>query len=938
MKFYLKVNDEWVCPEFNTDDEEGLSLYWTFDNLSNPVDYVGEYSYDFTLPFTNKNKSIFKNFERLDGLTDNDLTTTTVFHPNILIDYIIHTTNDVISTGQAYMSEINENGYVLSLNGTMCTAFTKLLNSGWDTAKAAADEDYYLFDDIDETLDRNLIYRMWLNDTPTFRLDPHFTDITNVLCAVPAHQGQYSDFTSNQRINNTLLFGNRYYDLPEAVNEWQMQEYRSYEQNFGIYINKLFQLYQSKCREICDYDLLLDSRWFNEYYQYLANMVYVLGRVKHTTSNDVENRGQQTNRTITLPTISTLPSSGEVAGLIGLGATMPMSNISVERGGLVEFQFEINFKYPAFSGSNTGFFLFASWANPFEIKIDFNDASGNTVYTYQSFALLYPDTVNSDGEYLFSGETQYLNGVKYIVSRYTPQQFGTNPNLTVNVADLVRFTSPVDGTLTPVVTVKYSNSTTPFVSLFNTDYATWKAYYPLNTAPTLVLTVNTMWHNVVANRSGQAFTFERVFGDTNPFTVLLKYTKMFGMYWLVDDYNKTITIKRRSDYFWDLLHINNNFKSPNENLYMGFYDISRFVDYDSFNIVPLAWDTRKVEFNYDDSDDQYLKHYKDKYKRTYGSALIVTENYLNKDTKELLCNTDNDTIRPSCIVQPYYKPYSSLSSPLAVKKKCGAAPSACTENDQQADLANCFLFRLANTTLPASMHSGNYRTDDNGMYAFISDDLPFEVENNKYCWHDAFLSQSVGDIAVRKIPNFSTVRNGYSLQFAEPYEVYFTLPLTFVRGDVQPTEDYIRRWNPTTSIKYVYDTEFAGYIQEVYSVENKTLEVNVAMNGQLYRRLKSIPLVTIDNVAYLVTEIDGWNEYNKLTKITLRQIFNYNKLMVGNRSEYAPTTGYNTIDGSEPIPLPQEHAVYIDTEEEVTGDWDEIEDKSEFVPLITEKN
>ena len=179
MKFYLNINNQWVTPEFDINSDNNIQLNWTFDNLNNPADLVGEYSYEFTLPYTPTNRKVFKNYEKLDSASD--VNNVNVFHPNVLIPYIIQTTNDVISTGEAYLSEISEEGYVLNLNGSLCTVFQKLLNSGWNKSKADADDEYFLFDDIDSQnlkLDRNLIKAMWENDTPSWQLDDTIADIT----------------------------------------------------------------------------------------------------------------------------------------------------------------------------------------------------------------------------------------------------------------------------------------------------------------------------------------------------------------------------------------------------------------------------------------------------------------------------------------------------------------------------------------------------------------------------------------------------------------------------------------------------------------------------------------------------------------------------------------------------------------------------------------
>lgn len=944
MKFYLKINEDWVAPDFNVDDDIGIQLYWTFDNLQNPTDYVGEYSYDFTLPFTKKNRTLFKNFEQMDSITST--TSTQVFHPNVLIPYIIHTTNDVISTGEAYLSEINEKGYVFNLQGSLCTAFTKLLNSGWSKSKAESDSDYFLFNDINETLDKNLIYRMWKNDHPNFPLDPTYSDVTQVLTTIPMHQGLYPNFESKSKVIKSMITGFssaemfKDNDIGNGLNEWQMQEFRSYQQNFGIYIQKLFAIYQNRCREICGYDLILDNRWYNETYEYLQNLVYVLGKIKNT------NPYSESNYNSASPVNWYMPDrnyhiSYVLPGLSNHVTSYTLGSFGTLRGQCVNFDFEIEFSVTFPAETTNGSLAMNNWMNPFMYNLQFVDENNVVHHTYNFAVFMLPDaTSSSSNEYLIrdSVVTQFApSNVPYYIIRYTPTAANANPGLHNFQHISYRFASDYDGKLTPKISWHYNTDDIPFLSALGPAIMSHLYYYYPPYNQTVMTTKVASTVSVSEDlHSGQSFTFEKVFGDIQPFTLLLKYTKLLGMLWIVDDYSKTITIKRRSDYFYDLVNIQNNSKSPSDQEYKGFTNITDLVDFNSFKITPLAWDTRKVQFNYDDCDDMYMKRYQDKYGRSYGSALIMTENYLNKETKDLLCNTDYDTISPSCVVQPFYTPYGYYQQDATGKLKCNAAPTAQSDNGESIDLNNNFYFRLANVSLSQNMHVGGYRYDSRGKFAFISDDLDYEVRANKYMWHHNKVSV-LYDRIVRKMPSFSTVRNGYSCQFAAPYELYFDIPLDLARRDqfspVAPP--VIIGELRTPAINYIYDLEYAEYVDEIYNVNNKTLEVNVAINGELYRRLKTVPLVIIEDVAYLITEIEGWNEFNATTKLKLRQIWNYDKLLANNHSgPYTPVPTNNTLDGGEPEIVPSvDYPAVLDDESDIAFPQSEVEHQDTYVGL-----
>ena len=946
MKFFIKINNTWETPDFNTNDETGIQLYWTFDNLQNPVDYVGEYSYEFTLPYTQHNNQIFHNFSRLDSVTST--TSTHVFHPNVLIPYIIQTTNDVISTGQAYLSEVNENGYVIALNGSLCTAFTKLLNSGWDTDKAANDDEYYLFDDIDEVLTANLVKTMWNNDDPAFTLDPTYSDISEVLTVVPMHQGRYQEFESTKNVRWYGFPINFYFESPifvdgdgneidcgDGLNECQMQEYRAYEQNFAIYVQKLFAIYQRKCREICDYELNLDSRWYNDTYEYLQKMVYVLGRLKHKAPEIQDVYDDEQSISKYLPNYY----GGGATTIPGLSNQVYNFNnfqtITVERGEMIEYNFEFHYNstYPS-DGSET-YYLLANWSNPLVASITFTDQDNNVYKEFKYAFHELPDVLAGSDYYVDNTVIDTnLNGYERIIGRYTPSECGDG--IVYGFSATVRLKSDFNGTLTPKVAINYCSDSIPYITYAYTHNLTqllpYYCYPSLTNNPQITIKANATHTITPATRTGQTFNFMKVFGDINPFDVLLKYTKMLGMVWIVDDYNKVISIKRRSDYFWDLLNVDNNAKNPNNDIFKGFYDITELVDYDSYKITPLAWDTRRVHLNYDDCDDMYMKKYKEKYDRTYGSALIITENYLNKDEENLLCNDEYDTIAPSCVVSPYYIPYSYYQQQRQAKVRCIAEPTAQSDSGEQADVNNNFYFRLSNTTLPANMHTDGYRKDDTGTYAYITDDSEYEYLTGTYMWHanSYMYHPDCTDELVRTIPNYSTIRNGYSLQFSAPYEVYFTVPTT-----IRPLPWFDPIPLPAIPVKYLYEQEYQKYVEEVYNVNNKTLEVNCAVNGELYRRLKNVPLVLIEDVAYLVTEIEGWNEFNRTTKLKLRQIWNYNKLTQQNQSGgYTPVPSWNTIDGTEPLPVPSDVPVDIEEITDIAYELEEGKTDDEIIAVF----
>ena len=932
MKLYLHIGKNWVEPDYSTENDDIIKLNWTFDNLSNPTDYVSEYSYQFVLPITVKNDQMFSNIRFVEA----DLTYNSNFKPNYKFDYIIQASDDTISTGEAILDEITDEGYVISLQGSLCTAFSRLLNSGWDTT--VEDDDYYLFDDVKgEYLDRNLIKRSWDNANPPFYIENDLSEenITNILTFIPEHQGRYKDnfdSTSWMILKNgkgkKVTVGyhtddEQSYEIDpgDGLNEWEMQEFRSYEQPVAVYIQKLFEIYRQKCKDICDYELELDNRWYNDTYEYLQKLVYVLGRVhKEENNSDVQQNSASATVTRTLPS-SWSSRDKTVPGLSNITATMTTPNtIPVRYNDIVHFEYQFNIQYNL---PGNILYVCPSYQSFIYGLAEVVDENNNTRYQHTTLFQLIDDVKDPDGNYV--NNTTPLAGLlgqafdSFVALR---QPSSTDyEHFREKALSQFNWLSDYTGNVKLRVTFGYANEITPFAtyiggqtsSTYNPGYT--RVYF--SNGPQLVINFNSVYTISQNQRSGRDFNYELAFKEEKPFEILLKYSKLIGLVWAIDDYTKKITVKRRSDYFSDLLAIDNNSKDPNNEEWKGFLDITKLVNSDDIKITPLSWQSRYVMYNYEDAEDDYMKSYQEKYGRTFGSAKIITENYTNNEEEDLLGDSDTNTIYPSCIVQPFYRTYGSFIFNSDMKVQCNtAAPSSATDGEQ-ADIKGNFYFRLANVALPASMHDGGFKQDDYGNWANISDDTTYETTNNEYCWHSLayIVAQHINfplwtpipetDTIVRSIPQYHVLRNGYNCQFADTYEIYYNMPL-ILRTTIQGGP-----------IKYVYDTEWADYVKEIYNVKNKTLEVKAIIDGELYRRLKTVPLVVIQGVAYLVTEINNWSPQSDLTELKLRQIWNYDYLQSKSKQGLQPKTN-NTADGTAPQLIPYENAgIIITTEKDI---------------------
>jgi len=528
---------------------------------------------------------------------------------------------------------------------------------------------------------------------------------------------------------------------------------------------------------------------------------------------------------------------------------------------------------------------------PIQVKIYHNTIPNNLVYTWNPylFFVVNVKVLNDDN-------TEYLNKkIGYILEPAYRDGNG-NYNFTLPNDTITLISGLVDEVqrirVAPLITTNGSETYFDFGNIYNQIYLTDldNAHLELNIqvgrietssyptkSPVAHIMNNTIYQIndyrflnetfesdvllnnslTINNSSGLRITLERLFQSELPFNILLKYSKLLGLFWLVDDYNKTITVIRRSDYFYDCFFTDLSNKGSNDIYpYTGFYDITNLVDFTSFNEYPLSWNSRKVCLNFNEGNNTYSKEYKEKYGITFGSVVVNTNNETSLNTEYLLCTNDSDTINSPIFTNEWIRPFKSFQTNRVYKVE---DDTYLINND------NLFMYRLSNGTYNKDIRDG-YRVENEEAFVILSTDTALEQQRNVFCYHSSAIGN---DLTTTIRPRFSeTNENGYSLLFAQPYKFYTT---TF------PTKNEL-------NFKGLFESEYQDYFTEVYNADNKTLKINALISGLLYNRLKTVPFVVIGNVGYIILEISNWSAYDYCT-LTLRQVNNIELLYKKNKVE-----------------------------------------------------
>lgn len=851
---YLKIKNKWEEVELNNENEV-ISLNYNLNSLTNPTLYQAEYSYNINIERTPKNDKLFENVFRLDSVLQD-------FSTNTKLEFMYIIDNQIVSNGSTALIAINDTHYTFALNGSLTNIFLKALNSGWADNPNPNDFDYYQIED--DILEGNLLTPQLVK--ASFEDDDYlfsFNDFTNIeditkrftqtAGFIPVNFNEYSNFDKTKwKIGNNIAGLFKVSDSVELnldfsddeINESVMCEYRCYEQQPYIYVSRLYQLYQKYFRQITGYDLVLDSRWFNSNYNYLNKLIYVLPKLDTESVVNTNQYAEEFENYFTNPFNTVLTYNKTITST---------NTVTCSGANKAIFEWTIPFEWRVSlqNEDRTKFF------NPkYAVKLTAKVKNDNNTYITKTY--IYLPVVNDtdeDGNYTTQTAEWYKQnwrnaGYEIIEYVYDTEQREEDGFI------ICRFGFLNGKIIADNLEDAYLELNLSFVS--NPQFQTIVSNQPVFNLSadffTCILNTEALIDTSLqlSNSYNSDINLKRLFGDIKPFSILLKHSKLNGLNWIVDESNKEITLIRRADFFHDCFTEQTNPQKFNRKLstthpYKKLFDITNITDLTNYKIIPMDWNTRDLTLNYDVGNEQYGKAYQDKYGMTFGSKLIHTQNKLNQDNTDLFCTNEYDRINPPIFSAEYYRSFYNIRNNIS--KKTQLENLLCAVD-------NCFCFRLENSTYDNSTRN-EYRVDSGNAYVLISGDTDNEVFNNLYCWH--YQKETVDEITTVR-PVFSECNeNNYTLLFAEPYEYY---------SKSFPTKN---------NVKYLYDEQMNDYFQELYNVNNKTLECSVYMNSELFIRLKHNPFITVGNVAYIICEIFDWKGEG-FTKCKLKQISKIERL------------------------------------------------------------
>ena len=972
MKIQLLLEDM----EVELGQNISIPLNKTFENLSNPTDIITEYSKSINIPLTSRNNEILSNSYRLDKTiiaNDSKINIGIYLDPTKKIPMKLLYNSQVVLEGYAKFASANnstKNGcYTLNLFGTLGEIFQKLksvvVSESQLTDEQKAEPDggakYVLRDRSaqGEKLNAEYVHRSFANDFNnvygTYDETGGSITSTDVIGFAPSYRGYYNEFDSKkiQMGTSTTDPESNFQDIDKVLeNEWattykknnpsvtdavaqsyaeslgvgnivgdgfkdyQMRDYRCYMMKPYIYFNQLMQMYQDQIKLISDYELELDTNWFNVNNPYWTRMCYMLDfldskdgnediSVQLTETEPLEEAGYlegassgfyEFGKDISI--INDYVSSSKMLYTNPFNIRMHVNGIgpnSVFMGGDIslDFPYSTYFKVTisVYDGSTTqNRYFFVSFYDYKDVKSYINDAE----FTENNFIKLAKPTTKWEyydyDRYLETGDFHDLKTDYYIEFEipidelfFTFEQRPANFDITTRVMIVNQRQSTLY-----TATLKISSTNIPTIS-------TTPSTLVRSTATMTPIYMNQSWRDNIDISLSNIFFKE----DTNLFDIILQYTKMFGLMWDIDYTTKKVKVLHKSTYFKDITIEDWTNK------------LDRSKD---FIIEPITFNTRNVKFNYEDVDGYRYSGYRDKYGVNIGEKNIVTGYDFGNETKDLFKNITPSSASSKSFVSFYDWAGWDLTSTIPQTAPQNAFIDAEDEEQSSAISIYNWYLRGRNKDIEGATDAKN----------FITNDSPQMKQAGTYCWMPAGIARSNG-IQIDSLPSFNIAIEEPELF---PQLQGRVLSCTFNT----PNEDFTTGKLITKSNgNAIYDLFWKKFINERYNIQNKKVTAYINMQPIDFINFKFNKFITLNNQLFIVNKIFDYdiNATNKLTKVELIQVTDMDVYKNGSES-FPPVVispneinvvgdGSDYADGNVGITA---HITYLDENGElVRGDW-----------------
>lgn len=888
--------------EIELDETVQFAITKQFEDLSNPTIIINDWSKTVSIPFTARNNAIFGyiyNPDRLIVSGTSDTLTGIYFDPYKKLDMRLQYGDNVIMVGYAKMNEVKMEGtkstYEITLFGQLGKIFQELKKIS--PIKTQVDEDKYYIGNVFEhrIINKDIVKECW-NNEPDLSVFLKYAKTSDIIGFCPTDLGITENFDCNSIITNGAVnriseykvqcsdgetrtledaYKARNYDISplikDGLTQQQMGQFRSYLLTPYIYTHRLFEILKNKCKELTDYDLRIDEEWTskNPYYN---NSVMFLERLP--IKEDVGYYGDcvycDWNPSKTYYTL------GQESPIY-IWDVIQQEPIAELKKGPTRYGTELSFNLPEHDTVTLALEL------PLRLDITLN-AYDNQLFNLSKDTKFVIDTILT-GQ---NGYTETLKNNLYAEDTdLTPSDSLSDNNQFLAGVDMRTFVNQGGFLITlPIycvmnrakfgekVTIRIKprfegNTSEPLrdMKTGNTYAGISRSLRPQGNRDGKA--TGKLYNTVLNFRSDCEFKFGDLWNaEYNFFDCILNYTKIHRLGWLVDDNERTITIKPLSKILKEELNY--------------IPDITNKFDFSSsHSIKPIYFENYGVKFNYNDSKTDLNELYKERHGVNYGEYRILGVYNFNNNIKNLFDGVNVaieeqlNTITFNDLVK-YAETNFNPGLQAVVQGKFKGNTYVCSrEKNKETSIFGAYMLYLGNITNDSSIIPKLYVTDDSYN----------ELANAVYTYHNTFSA----DEEVTKLPY---ITNFYDIGYVLGYDEHTGDEIIDHRAVMStysvPATVFFNLPGARDVYHSLYDIFWDKYIDgELLNQQTKLITGNLRITTIDFERLKNHRFVTYGNQLCILNKISDFDLDNGKYRCEL--------LTVNNIDNYTDTSYYGWI-------------------------------------------
>jgi hypothetical protein len=835
----LKVGGVWKSVD--VDASTSFSIKMQQKDITDPAATLNDYSTQISLPKTPGNNIVFGHIGQYDHEVSRG------FNPLVRTPFMLYVRGNLFQAGYMKVEELTKNVYKIRLYGELGDFFYGL--SGEDNEL----RDLPFGTMFDHTIDRNYVLSCQRGggEQPATYYD-HATGSNiyeNILTYALTYQGAYDDFDNKTEYSAGALVDATWrdpaaykeYAEPELTehgrnrvigNEFFCGEYRSYYQRpavkFKVMYNAVLDRAVAK-----GWKVNLDPSFFNNNNPYWAKLWMMCPQLDVKNSISPDNNiwvGANDGTVQLLQEFISDNGSNTLTESISTGySDLPDEN-KIQQGKTYLITGEIVYRVKAISKDNT----------PVTAITKRNTARVNFNLTIGTDTLYFTgDRYFADKDYDGSLDAVRLGSkipgffldapgsYDFYYDKSDDRQYSVGSDLIFRAKINMLYTYGSSNPLSGISLMAASSGDTYWIRA-NADRNV--AYsMALEIQPASYINISEI--SAVGLRSLSKVTYGDIIkSEEDCFKFLTSYNKLFGLYYVKNDAEKTIDIMTRNTFY-------------------GAKDIADWtekIDYSrdvTTNPVPFTY--KRGVFKWPDNETKYEQAYLKGTGKSYGSMLFDTGYEFNSDDKDYL---DGVMFNNAIVATDYSQYYLGRNARMYRDNK--ALPHFQDADGGKVDTGYCLFFDAG---ISEPLKNRYTITDDTSV-----------MYDAGFCWSDNYMPAGTCQQFYRTL-----LFNGNT------YSLYFGEIGTARYNDLEPA---------FTENDALYGRFWKRYINDLFNRNNKVMTCHVNLStadvtADIFRKF-----IFINNTAWVIDKIHGFNPLSKAsTKVTLVKVQDIENYTSGQR-------------------------------------------------------